>query len=254
MSFFCIVFGLLGILYTVFLLLHSNINLGVIMPAIMGFPPLIYGLFPFIFSEGFMRFLLCLGIIVYFMFFALAFYCVYLMHSVPVSGDSVDVIIVCGCAVRNGKMSLALEKRMSAALSYLKKNSMTYCVVSGGKGPQEAVSEASLMREYLLHGGIAEERILFEDCARSTRENMQFSSKLIKAEFGSNIKIAIVTTDFHAYRALCEAEKLFGNVEALISYSEWYMRPSYYLRETAAIVRGGYLFKQHLTENQKEET
>ena len=45
MDLFLISAGTVLILYTVFLMFHSNINLGVVMPFIMGVPLLIAGIF-----------------------------------------------------------------------------------------------------------------------------------------------------------------------------------------------------------------
>ena len=62
----------------------------------------------------------------------------------------------------------------------------------------EVVTEAFAMAEYLKSLGIAEERILKEEQSETTWENLKFSAGLI----GSlEQKTAVVTNDFHLYRA-----------------------------------------------------
>jgi len=242
MQVFLSLIGLLGIFYTVFLFFHSNINLGVLMPAIMGFPLLIVGVFLPYFGSLFGKILLMLMALAYIAFGVLFLYCYLLIKKTPLCKErEVDALIICGAAVRNGKMSLALEKRTRAALAYLQAHEKTICVVSGGKGLQETVSEAELMRRFLLKNGIAEERILFEDKAESTRQNMEFGAKLVFDRLGKEASLAVVTSDFHIYRAVLEARKIFPEALGITSRSEWFMKPSYYLRETAAITKTRFL-------------
>ena len=72
-------------------------------------------------------------------------------------------LVVLGCQVRGESPSLMLSERLGAAYEYLSENPDSYCVVSGGQGADEAISEAECMYNYLTERGIAKERIFLED-------------------------------------------------------------------------------------------
>jgi len=52
-------------------------------------------------------------------------------------------------------------------------------ITSGGRGADEARSEASAMAEYLVDHGIPAERILLEDQSTTTLENLRNSKAII---------------------------------------------------------------------------
>lgn len=79
-----------------------------------------------------------------------------------------DVLIVLGCAVRKGQPTLTLRNRLDAALAYLEQSPHTTVIVSGGKGPDEALSEAQAMADYLIAHELPRERIILEDQSTST--------------------------------------------------------------------------------------
>ena len=60
------------------------------------------------------------------------------------------------------------------------------------------------MRKYLLQQGIAPERIIVEDRARNTVQNIQFSSQLMTSP---DAPTALVTNNFHVTRAMALARK-----------------------------------------------
>lgn len=73
-----------------------------------------------------------------------------------------DYLVILGAQVRGTVPSRALRKRLDTALAYLEENPGTIAVVSGGRGPGEDITEAEIMKEYLLLHGIDEKRILVE--------------------------------------------------------------------------------------------
>lgn len=120
--------------------------------------------------------------------------------------DGLRYVIVLGAQVRDDGPSKALAYRLDRAYDYLTENSDTVCIVSGGQGYNEPVSEASAMKEYLVQRGIAEERILEEDKSTNTNENIILSRKLINEE-GDGSDIGIITNNFHVFRAVSIAKK-----------------------------------------------
>ena len=89
-------------------------------------------------------------------------------------------LIVLGAEVVGTKPSRSLNYRLNAAQDYLESYPESLCIVSGGKGDKEAISEAECMFRVLTERGIAAERILQEDRSTSTMENLSFSFALIR--------------------------------------------------------------------------
>ncbi len=112
-----------------------------------------------------------------------------------------DVLIVLGAGVHGTEVGENLRRRLDSAVSYREKNPQVLIVVSGGMGPQEEITEAQAMEEYLISRGVPKENILKEDKASSTYENFTFSKKLLDERFGEKYTASFVTNEFHIYRA-----------------------------------------------------
>lgn len=117
-------------------------------------------------------------------------------------------LIVLGASVRNGEPSLALLHRLQGAYDYLVEFPEAKAVVSGGQGPDEAMPEAVCMRDWLVENGIAPERIIMEQRSTSTMENLTYSLELITADGGSRDDIAILSSNYHLYRAKLMAKSI----------------------------------------------
>lgn len=144
-------------------------------------------------------------------------------------------VIVLGCKVYGERPSIMLEERLSAAVNYLNDNPEAACIVSGGQGADETISEAQCMYLYLINRGIAPERIYQEDQSTTTRENLAFSYQIIK-EQGLNEHIAIATNNFHEYRAGKIADDLGLEHGAVPGSTALWLLPTYYARELLAIL------------------
>ncbi len=143
-------------------------------------------------------------------------------------------VIVLGCQVRGDHPSLMLRQRINAAAEYLNAHPDAVCIVSGGKGDDEQISEAECMKTELIKLGISGERIYSEDRSTNTVENIAFSKEIIE-ENGLSESTAIVTDIFHEYRAsriVKDAGLSYGSVPANCS---WYLLPTFYVRELIAI-------------------
>ena len=145
-----------------------------------------------------------------------------------------STVIVLGCQVRGDHPSLMLWQRINAASDYLKKHPDSVCIVSGGKGDDEQISEAQCMFDHLTAQGISADRIFIEDKSVNTVENIKFSKEIIQKNNLSE-NTAIVTDTFHEYRAsriVKNAQLNYGSVPAKCS---WYLVPTFYVRELIAI-------------------
>ena len=143
-----------------------------------------------------------------------------------------DYLIVLGCQVRGTVPSRMLRQRLDAALDYLNAHPDAAAIVSGGMGPGEDITEAECMYTYLTAAGIDPSRILKEAQATSTMENLRFSLELMEP----NSTAAIVSNEFHLYRAGQMAQKL-GLEASLVPASTEYpiLLTSYTLREILAV-------------------
>lgn len=122
----------------------------------------------------------------------------------PAIKEPQDYLIVLGAQVYNGRVSTILRHRLDAAYDYLAQNSETKVIVTGGQGFNEPYPEAEGMAAYLMDRGIPEERILKEDQADNTVQNIEYSFAMIDPE---NDRICIVTNQFHVHRAMLLAKK-----------------------------------------------
>ena len=170
---FLIISGSVLILDTIVILGVSNVNMGVLMPAIMGIPLLLIGLFydeaGLWMSEGFGRWVRWILICGYTAFLLLIALCTGLIgreirSEVP---QDADAVIVLGAGVHGTTPSLALQNRLKLAAEYLRENENCIAVLSGGKGPQEAIAEAEAMYIYMTEEeGIPAERLIKESAAK----------------------------------------------------------------------------------------
>ncbi|MEE1042499.1 MAG: YdcF family protein [Clostridia bacterium] len=144
-------------------------------------------------------------------------------------------VVVLGCQVKPYGPSLMLQERLDAAHKYLSENKNIKCILSGGKGNDEPMSEAECMYNWLVDMGIDKDRLYMEDKSTSTRENLIFSKRIIE-ENGLNSVMTIITNDFHQYRASQIAETLGIKNYNVSGKTLITLLPTYYVRELGGIL------------------
>ncbi len=144
-------------------------------------------------------------------------------------------VVVLGCRVYGERPSRMMLARLKAAQKYLEENPESVCILSGGQGEDEDISEAECMYRELVKSGIAPSRLYKEDKSTSTRENLKFSKDIIERE-GLNPSIAIATNEFHEYRAQQIAKSLGLDSGAASGATEIWVFPTYYVRELFGIL------------------
>ena len=123
-------------------------------------------------------------------------------------------LVVLGTTVNGTEPSSMLKDRIDAAYAYLVAHEDVICIVSGGKGDAENLSEAQCMFNELVALGIDPDRIWLEDQATSTLENLDFSMKLVEEKAGSRpAKVGVLSSEFHLLRANMFAKR--QNVAAI---------------------------------------
>lgn len=241
---FLIVLGGVLILSSLLALTISNMNFGIVMPFIIGTPLLFLGIFYCQITDLFSRSVL--GRIIkwcmlgcYLAFSIIFFLTFILMKTAPTTAsvDDYDVIIVLGAGIRGNRPSATLTYRLDKSIEVFNSCKDAVIIVSGGKGEDEPISEASAMKNYLISKGIKECAIIMEDTSTSTEENFAFSKKIIENLYPNGAKIAFVTNDFHVYRAKKIAEKQGISADGIASKDFAPLVINAYLRECAAIVQ-----------------
>lgn len=146
-----------------------------------------------------------------------------------------ETVVVLGCRVYGERASRSLVERLDATYEYLIENPKSNCVLSGGQGKGEDISEAECMYEYLKEKGIDENRLFLETESTDTYENLKNSHALIK-EKGLEEEIAIVTSEYHQYRSSLIAKKMGITSRSISSRTAWWLLPTYYVRELYGIL------------------
>jgi uncharacterized SAM-binding protein YcdF (DUF218 family) len=107
-------------------------------------------------------------------------------------------------------------------------------IPSGGKGSDESISEGEAMEKYLLEKGIPAEKIVREDQSATTFENLKNSKAIIDARGGSRYT-ALVTSNYHVYRAMRYCRKIGFKCVGIGSHVAFYYWPSALIREFIAV-------------------
>ena len=143
-------------------------------------------------------------------------------HLPPI-GDS-DVIIVLGAQVKeDGTPSVALERRLTAALESYQQDRQLI-IVCGAQGGNEPRPEGDVMRDWLLARGVPEEDVVAETESFNTRENLNHA-KAIMEERGL-VNALIVTSDYHVARglALCRQVGISATGKGSPSKPEYFIK------------------------------
>lgn len=196
-------------------------ELGVNMSALVRYSPFFafFGLSSGYLSVTFVSFLL---------------YCLFL-QIIPHRRDF-DYVIIHGAGIKkDGTVTKLLADRCDKAIEiYRKDPTSPYLVPSGGQGSDEVCSEAEAMRKYLVSQGIPEDKILLEDKSKTTMENVTFSKNLIEKRPGRKYT-ALVTSNYHIYRAMRYAKRAQLKAVGIGSRVAPYYYPSALIREFVAV-------------------
>lgn len=151
--------------------------------------------------------------------------------------NGLNYIIVLGAKVEDGGASPSLRERIDAAYAYLTENPDTIAVVSGGKGADEPITEASCMYDALVDMGISPERIWLEDQATSTWENLKLSLDVIEEKTGTRPnRVGVVSSEFHLFRVsrqACDWGLEVSGIPAKTQAPDRFIH--YFIREIAGI-------------------
>ncbi len=146
-----------------------------------------------------------------------------------------DVIIVLGSAAPRGVPGKVMISRLDHALLLYRRGYAPLILVSGGVGKGEPISEAAVMRKYLISKGVPPTAILVENRSRNTWENLAYS-KILMTQFELE-RVLVVSSAFHLGRvALASWRQGFMDVSFSGEYenSSWLRQTRFFIREVAA--------------------
>lgn len=128
-----------------------------------------------------------------------------------------SVILTLGAKVEaTGVPGKVLRRRLDTTYKMLSEREDLTVIVSGGKGADEPISEALCMKNYLVDKGISPKRIILEDKATNTIENIKNSMEILEGkDYGA---LAVVTTNFHLPRAEYLCSRLGVDMENAYFY------------------------------------
>lgn len=158
-----------------------------------------------------------------------------------VQGDP-QIMVILGCQVKPWGPSVLLQDRLDKALSYLEDHPDLTVVVSGGQGPDEHISEAQCMYDYLTAHGVDGEQILLEDQSHNTVQNLRYTVDLLaEAGYDTTADMVVVSNGFHLTRVRMLWNRVCGgdyNLSTLAAPSSHLpSRLKMYLREPLALVK-----------------
>ena len=154
--------GALLLFDAAFLMLFSNIHSGLFLTLAVG---ALLSLFGILYNGIYRKIPKFIKLIFYIGITAVALFMLFLLlyGSADTADYTEDALIVLGAGVNGEEPSQDLKNRLDRALEYYKKNPDAVFVLSGGKGPQEDITEALAMQRYLTERGVPEENILKEE-------------------------------------------------------------------------------------------
>lgn len=189
---------------------------------------ILMNILPFLFLIGF---IILKSIVIFFSIIAILI--VGQFKSTIKDYNKIDYVIILGAGLDGAQVSKRLKKRLDEAYNVLD-NLDVPIIVSGGQGPNELVTEAYAMAEYLIEKGIKRKRLILEDQSNSTQENLFFSSKYIQE---NKKNILIVTSDYHMFRAKMLGKRLNYTIQGASAKSSREKLPRQFIREIFAVLK-----------------
>ncbi len=142
--------------------------------------------------------------------------------------------IVLGAKVNGTQPSKSLRYRLEAAYDYAQKYPDVILVLSGGRGPDEEISEGAAMAEYLTARGLPMERLIVEDQSTSTYENLVNSQRLLPSGTSA---VTLITSDYHVARAGMLAQKAGWDWDAVPAQTPQSVKMKTGIRERLALLK-----------------
>ena len=143
--------------------------------------------------------------------------------------ENIDTVIVLGAKVNGYEISDTLKLRLDKVVDFYKYNPEIDIIVSGGQGKEELVSEGYAMKKYLISKNKDSQKIIVEDKATTTLENIIYSKKILNKLNQENDKVMVITSDYHLFRAMSIGKILDLNIVSGLCYESSMSTKLYYM-------------------------
>jgi uncharacterized SAM-binding protein YcdF (DUF218 family) len=153
------------------------------------------------------------------------------------SARPAQAIVVLGAAQYNGRPSAVLRARLDHAADLYREKIAPIIVLTGGRIPGDAYTEASAGAAYLTARGIPQSALLLETQGRNSWESLAAAAQILRDQHKT--KVVLVSSPYHSLRV----EKIAAEVGL-----DGYASPaenapdrstfSHLLHETAAVAVG----------------
>ncbi len=148
-----------------------------------------------------------------------------------------EYLVVLGAGVNGTVPSWSLKDRLTAAYDYLAAYPDSVAILSGAQGEHEEISEAECMFRWLVEKGIDPSRLIKEEEAKRTLENLSNSFAIIRErEQGRPVRVAVVSSEYHLLRARLLSRRLGMDVIGVAATTELFtLRVNHFIRECLGI-------------------
>jgi len=245
-----LIIGAIGVTNTLALSFYTSANIGTLFPGAVGGFLMLYAVFRYVIRKGspiISNAVLRKSIVLIVVIFIISFAIVEVLIVANGNSDEMietDYLIILGAGLRGERVSLTLMERLERGIEFLQQYPEAKVIVSGGQGRGESITEAEAMRRYLVGKGIDEERIIKEDKATSTMENMKYSKEILDKQGDKGTgDITIITSDFHMLRAKMLAKRNGLNPRGITCNTPIQVRVNCYIREYFAFIKSFFLDK-----------
>lgn len=178
-------------------------------------------------------------VVAYVVFLALCLLGYALLYGRLTRPRRVAAIVVPGAGLRGEAVPPLLASRLDAALRLYRRAARggrgPVLVVSGASGPGESTTEAAAMRAHLLDAGVPADRVLLEEEALTTEDNLRLSADLL-TQRGLRGRIVAVTNNYHVFRTAVIARRRHLDMAVVGAPTAMYFLPSAFLRELVALL------------------
>ncbi|MCX4993512.1 YdcF family protein [Streptomyces sp. NBC_00568] len=182
-----------------------------------------------------------LGLLCYFAFLFACFVTYGYLYGRLKVRKQLDFVVVLGSGLIGGtRVPPLLASRLERAREVCESQAAQHgirptLITSGGQGADESMPEAEAMAQYLIDRGFPADTIVKENQSRTTLENLRFSKAIMEGS-KPKYRCAVVTNNFHVFRAALIARDIGMRGQVLGSPTAAYFLPSATLREFAAIL------------------
>ena len=177
---------------------------------------------------------------IYFLFSIFNFLSISLLSQFNKPKKNQDFIIVLGSRVFGDKVPPLLAARIDKAIDFYNIQSKVSfapkIIFSGGKGPDEEISEGLAMQKYALSKGVQINDTIVEDKSVNTLQNMKYSKAIMDKIKPNGYNSIFVTNNYHVFRASIYARMANLKSNGLGSKTAIYFLPNALIREYIALV------------------